>query len=137
MVLKEEKVFCTSRKKKGSVRKETNAVSGMIVQSRQQKLHHPLSNKLQKHEVEVCREKRNVTGRSHSQKLNRQPCKYFLKGTCTESLREYWHPPECQVYKSEAGCKFGAECLFPHWKVEEPSNKKAEKRDMTKMQQLL
>ena len=35
-------------------------------------------------------------GRSQSEKFNRPPCKNFLKGTCTESLCEYWYPPECQ-----------------------------------------
>ena len=60
MVLKEEKVFVTSGKQKGSVRRETNAVSGMrvtIVQDRHRKPHHPLSHNLQTYEVEVCREK--------------------------------------------------------------------------------
>ena len=60
MALKEEKVSVTSGQKKASVRKETDAVSAMrvtIVQSRYQKPHHPLSHDLQKHEVEVCREK--------------------------------------------------------------------------------
>ena len=48
-----------SGKKKGSVGRETNAVSDMrvmIVQSRHQKPRHPLSHQLQKHEVDVCRE---------------------------------------------------------------------------------
>ena len=49
------------------------------MQNRHQKPLHPLSHQHQKHEVEVCREKRNVTGRSHSQKLNRKPCSDFLK----------------------------------------------------------
>ena len=53
--------------------------------------------------------------------------KYFLKGTCTKSPCEYWHPPECQFYKSKSGCKFGAECSFPHWKVEEQPNKRPKK----------
>ena len=43
----------------------------------------------------------------------------FLKGTCTKLPCDHWHPPECQFYKSETGCKFGAECSFPHWKDEE------------------
>ena len=46
-------------RKKGSVRRETSAVSGMrvtIVQDRHQKPRHPLSHQLQKHEVEVRRE---------------------------------------------------------------------------------
>ena len=33
--------------------------------------------------------KRNARGRSPSEKSNRPPCKYFLKGTCTKSLCEY------------------------------------------------
>ena len=62
MVLKEEKVFVTSGKKKGSVRRETNAVSGMrvmIVRNRHRKPNHPLSHNQQKkkNEEEVCREK--------------------------------------------------------------------------------
>ena len=60
LVLKEEKVFVTSGKKKRSVRSETNAVSGMritIVRNRHRKPNHPLSLDLQKRKVEVCREK--------------------------------------------------------------------------------
>ena len=36
--------------------------------------------------------------------------KHFLKGTCTKSPCEHWHPPKCQFYKTKSGCKFGAEC---------------------------
>ena len=36
----------------------------------------------------------------------------FLKGTCTKLLCDCWHP-ECKFYKSDPGCKFGTECLFP------------------------
>ena len=66
--------------------------------------------------------KRNARGRSQFEKFNRPPCKYFLKGTCTKSHCEYWHPPECQFYKTKSGRKFDAECSFPHWKVEEQPN---------------
>ena len=37
----------------------------------------------------------------------RQPCRYFLKGTCTRSPCECWHPPECQFYKTELVCEQG------------------------------
>ena len=40
-------------------------------------------------------------GRSPSGKMARLPCKVYLKGTCTNSLREKWHRPECLFYKSE------------------------------------
>ena len=70
--------------------------------------------------------KRSIRGRSPSGKTSRQPCKNFVKGTCTELPCDCWHPPECQFFKSESGCKFGAECSYPHWKVEEQPKKKAE-----------
>ena len=59
MALKEEKEFAVSGKQKGSVRRETNAVSGMrvtIVQNRHRKPLHLLSQS--HHEGEVCREKK-------------------------------------------------------------------------------
>ena len=59
-MLKEEEVFGTSGKKKGSVRRETNVVSGMrvtIVRNRHRTPNHPLSHNLQKREEEVCRVK--------------------------------------------------------------------------------
>ena len=59
--------------------------------------------------------------------FNRPPCEYFLKGTCTKSPCECWHPPECQFFQTKSGCKVGAECSFPHWKVEEQPNKKPKK----------
>ena len=58
MVLKEEKEFAFSGNQKGSVREETNAVSGttvMNVRSRQQKRFHFLNHHHQ--EVEVRRDK--------------------------------------------------------------------------------
>ena len=57
----------------------------------------------------------------------RQPCRYNLKGTCTRSLCECWHPPGCQFYKNESGCKAEDKCLFPHHKVDEQPNKKPKK----------
>ena len=55
--------------------------------------------------------KRSVRGRSQTGRILRQPCRYYLKGTRTRSPCEYWHPPECQFYKDESGCK-GDKCLF-------------------------
>ena len=128
MALKEEKLFATSGKQKFSVREETNAVSDtrvMIVQNRHQKPHNLLSHEHQ--EGQVASRKRSLRGRSPSGKTSRQPCKNFLKGTCTKLPCDNWHPPECQCYKSETGCKFDAECSFPHWKVEEQPNRRPKK----------
>ena len=54
---------------------------------------------------------------------------YFMEGTCTKSPCLCSHPPECQFYKTKSGCKFGAQCSFPDWKVEEQPNKKQKKGD--------
>ena len=37
-----------------------------------------------------------------------------MKGNCTRSFYDYWHPPECQFYVTESGFKFGDKCSFPH-----------------------
>ena len=49
----------------------------------------------------------------------RSACKDFLKGNCSKFPCDCSHPPECQFYKSESGCKFCSKCPFPHRKVEE------------------
>ena len=56
----------------------------------------------------------------------------FLRGTCTRAPCEHWHPPECQFYKHETGCKAGDKCLFPHYKVDEQPNRKPKKSNIPK-----
>ena len=43
--------------------------------------------------------KKNLSGGSPSGKFARQPCKEYLKGICTKSHCDRWHPPECQFWK--------------------------------------
>ena len=96
--LKEEKVSVISGKKK-AVRKETVAVSAKpnIVRKNQ--------NTAATHsEPTVSRgrslsRKRSIRGKSNHGSILRQPCRYFLKGTCTRTSSEYWHLTECQIYK--------------------------------------
>ena len=59
MALKEEKVFVTSGKKKGSVRRVTKEVSGMSNDRAKPtpKAAPPSEPQSSKHEVEACREK--------------------------------------------------------------------------------
>ena len=47
---------------------------------------------------------RSPRGRSPSGRMARLPCKDHLKGTCTNSFCEKWHPPECLFYKTKSGC---------------------------------
>ena len=65
--------------------------------------------------------------RSPSGKFARQPCRDYLNGICTKSPCDYWHPPECQLHKSESGCKFGDVCSFAHRHVEGQTSKKPNK----------
>ena len=79
--------------------------------------------------------KRSLRVRSQSGKFARQPCRDYLKGTCTKSPCDYWHPPECQFHKSESGCKFGDKCSCAHRQVEgQPSKKQT--RMVTEVQWL-
>ena len=71
--------------------------------------------------------KRSIRGKSNHESILRQPCRYYLKGACTKSPCGYWHPPECQFYKTETGCKAVHKCLFPHHEVDEQLNKKPKK----------
>ena len=57
----------------------------------------------------------------------RLPYKDYLKGTCTNSFCEKWHPPECLFYKSENGCRFGEKCSHAHRQVEEQPCKRSKK----------
>ena len=54
-------------------------------------------------------------------------CLDCLKGTCTTPFCEKWHPPECLLYKSEKGCRFGEECSYAHRQVDEQPSKRSQK----------
>ena len=86
---------------------------------------HPLC--YQDKEVEVRREKGTSEARVRQGKSNRQPCRDFLNGICTQLLRDNMRPPECQIKKSESGCKFGQKCSFAHRQVEGQPSKKPKK----------
>ena len=70
---------------------------------------------------------RSSRGKSPSGRMFRWPCKENLKGTCTNSFCEKWHPPVCLFYKSENGCKFGEKCSYAHRQVDEQPSKRSKK----------
>ena len=70
---------------------------------------------------------RSPRGKSPSGRMFRFPCKRYLKGTCTYSLCEKWHPPECSFYMSENGCRFGEKCSYAHSQVDEQPRKRSKK----------
>ena len=71
--------------------------------------------------------KRSIRGKSNHSAILRQPCRYYLKSTCTRSSCEHWYSPKCQFCKTETGCKAGDKRLYPHHKVDEQPNKKPKK----------
>ena len=70
---------------------------------------------------------RSPRGKIPSCRMSRCPCKDYLKGTCTNSFCEKWHPPECLFYKSENGCRLGDKCSYAHRQVEEQLSKDQKK----------
>ena len=44
----------------------------------------------------------------------------------------FWHPSECQHYKTQPGCKFGDKCVFRHSEVDSPPKSKSILRNGTK-----
>ena len=128
---KEEKAPATSGKKKGQCSKGDKCSFRHESNDRAQT---PTPNAATPSEPSMTRgrsvsRKRSFKGRSNHGATLRQPCRCDLKGTCTRSPCEYWHPPECQLYKTETGCKAEDKCLFPHDEVDEQPNKKPKKSD--------
>ena len=54
---------------------------------------------------------RSPRGISPSGRTSRWPCKDYLKGTCTNSFSEKWHPPDCLFYKTKSCCRFWEKVL--------------------------
>ena len=72
---------------------------------------------------------RSPRGKSPSGSMSRWPCKDYLKGSCTNSFCEKWHPPECLFYKTKSGCRFGERCSYAHRHVDEQPSKRSKKND--------
>ena len=66
---------------------------------------------------------RSPRGKGASGRMSRWPCKDYLKGTCTKSCCEKWHPPEClwlQIWEK---------CSYALRQVDEQSTKRSKKND--------
>ena len=68
---------------------------------------------------------RSPKGKSPSGRMSRWPCKDYLRGTCSNSFCERWHPSECLYYKTKSGCRFGEKCSFAHRQVDEQPTKRS------------
>ena len=113
----------------GSVLKETIAVSVTISISVQKQHSRILLRILSCSRMSENHQERSPRGRSPSGRMSRWPCKDYLKGTCTNSFCEKWHPPECLIYKNKSGCRFGEKCSFAHRQADEQPTKMSKKND--------
>ena len=74
-----------------------------------------------------CWKGKALRGRSPSGKRSRRPCKDYISGECTNPSCGSGHPPVCQHYKTQSGCKFGETCVFWHKEIDNQPNKKPKK----------
>ena len=122
-----------SGKQLDSVRKETHAVSVMIlyletdVEAQRQKgqASSPAPNAKAQTDGQTPSKRSGSRGESPSGASGRIPCRY--RGKCTNPSCNYWHPPMCQNYKYESGCNYGNRCYFRHVEADEMPSKKVEK----------
>ena len=114
-----------SGQQKCNVRRETSAVSGttrISVQNRHRKPLHSLNH--QHKEVEVRRTNRTSEAGVHLGSSLDSRAKTTWK---LFAPNHFVTIGESQFYESKLGCKFGDECSFPHWKVEEQPNERPTK----------
>ena len=115
MALKEEKVFVNSEKKKASVRKENDAVSGMRVtivhKNQNPKPPHLLGH--QCHEVEVCRGKEVSEAKVTMVPFFDNRADIIRKVLAREPLVNFCILTSANSFKTDTGCKAGDKCLFP------------------------
>ena len=89
----------------------------------------PSPNSFMQQDERKASRTRSPRGKSSSDRMSRWPCKDYLKGTCTNSFCEKWHPPECLFYKTKSGCRFGEKCSYAHRQVDEKPSKRSKKND--------
>ena len=115
VVLKEDTENAINGKQKDSGRVEIivdSSTMGISARNRHQKSA-PSSEPLAQKDGRSASRRKSLRGWS-PRKFAGQSCRDYMKGNCTRSFCDYWHPPECQFCTTESGCKFGDKCSFPH-----------------------
>ena len=119
-----------------NVQKETHAVSVMTqwppaaeAKARDKKDDRLLPDQIRRQrtdegESKILKNAKQQRGKLFRQKKCEIPCRY--KNRKNTSCR-FWHPPVCQNYKSETGCKYGRTCFFRHVEAEEKPSRKSKK----------
>ena len=70
---------------------------------------------------------RSPRGKSPSGRMFRLPCKDYLKGTCTNSFCEKWHPPECCSTSPRMDADLGKRALMRIAKLNNSLAKRSKK----------
>ena len=78
----------------------------------------PSPNSFMQQNERISSRTRSPGGKSPSGGMSQLPCKDYLKGICTNSFCEKWHPPECSPHKTKSGCRFGEKCSYAHRQVD-------------------
>ena len=71
--------------------------------------------------------KRSIRGKSNHASTLRHPCRYYLKGPCTRTPCEYWHPPSAKFYKTKRVVSQETRVCFLTFKVDEQPHKRPKK----------
>ena len=123
------KGFCSKWKEKGQCSKGKQCSFWHESNDRAKKTRPQCRHTFRTILVTSVSKKRSIQGKSNPGTILRQLCRCYLKGTCTRSPSDYWHPPECYFYKKKKkrDAKQGDKCLFPHYKVDEQPSKKSKK----------
>ena len=92
------KSICYQWKEKGQCSQRDRCSFSHEAQNRAQKPEHTAATPS---EPTVSRgrnvlRKRSIIGKSNHGSILGQPCRFYLRDTCTRTPCEYWHPPECQ-----------------------------------------
>ena len=108
-----------SGKKKATVRKETDAVSVAKPKLVHKKTEHIAATPSEPtfSRGRSVSKKRSIRGKSNHGSFLRQPCRYYVRGTCTRTSCEYWHPPEGKKTTSQKEEKGMTRMLWLLWKV--------------------
>ena len=119
---------CYQWKAKDSVQKVMLAASTTIV-SVERKRNRPLLVQGRKHKMmeEILRKGSLPEAPVFVEGEIKKRTDITLKGESANPSIDYWHPPGCQNYKSESGCKFGAKCVCRHAEVDSQPDKKHKK----------
>ena len=114
----------------GSALKETIVVSVTLsINVQKMTQPNPSPNSFMQQNERNASRTRSPRGKSPSGGTSRWPCKDNLKGTCTNSFCEKWHPPECLFHKTKSGCRLGEKCSYAHRQVDEQPCKRSKKND--------